>query len=133
MNNDQALDAVVQLLNCMIDRYREIESSVERILALDPAHPETQRELRRVDSQRLAIQSHQKDYRRLYAFCSDRQISSPKTKQLSQELRSLVEQLISKFADLEERTKVCKQKLLPAVNENVRVARMKSAYNRRVD
>ena len=133
MNDDQTLNAVTQLLATMIGKYREIESSVKRIMALDPASPETQRELRRVDIQRASIQSYQKDYRQLHAMCTERRITSQQVKNLSRELRELVEGLIESFAVLEDRTRDSKKKLLPVVNENVRAARMQSAYNRRAN
>lgn len=131
MNSEQLENSVLESLRLVHQRYDQIASMTDELSKLPPAKNEFKQLHQKIQGALTGIETLQAQSKSLYdQYITSRAHASPVVRELTDQLSKKVQGLIVQFSNLENEARNAQKNLFPAVNENLRGVRMRSAYKR---
>lgn len=130
-SNNDLESQVLETVHSMLQRYQEIEATAEQMQAMQREGQPIDDKMLELVAQRVEVEAIEQRSLPLRESFREAGKSSPAVNDATEQLKSTIQSLMVRIADLETTARDCYEKLVPRVDEKVRMNQMKNAYGGR--
>lgn len=130
-SNNDLESQVLETVHSMLQRYQEIEATAEQMQAMQREGQSIDDKMLELVAQRVEVEAIEQRSLPLRESFREAGKSSPAVNDATEQLKSTIQSLMVRIADLETTARDCYEKLVPRVDEKVRMNQMKNAYGGR--
>ena len=129
--NKQQLNEVVHYLKSLHEYYNEFEALTDELSKHAYSEPEFEACVQKIQFKTSQIRELESERGgALATYIKSPSQKHPLVKPLVESLMGRIQTLVKKYGEFEDQARESRSKLLPVVNEGVRMVKMKSAYAR---